>query len=110
MLRKYLIKFKLIDFISFKIETDKNEFIKKLKEKVDKDSGIFSTMFEAFSSSPNVFKGSVGYDTFELKLKQKIMNNTAMLSKAKGKYHQEQDDAIEEGLPHPPIYVSLVIL
>lgn len=94
MIKKYLIKLKIIDYTSFKIEANKTEFGEKLKKVVDKEGNFFSTMFEAFSSSSNVFKGTVGFDKFELKHKQKIFDNTALLSKAKGTFRQERENII----------------
>ena len=94
-MQKLLRKYKLIDSLTFEIEANKNEFIEKLKNQVDPDKGgLFSKMFEAFSSSDKTLKGTVGHNSFKVRRKQRMFDNTAMLAKAEGKFRQEREQLV----------------
>ena len=58
-MEEFLRKIKLIDSFSISLNTNKNDFVFALRKNIDEDDidSIFSSAFEIFSSSKNIFKG-----------------------------------------------------
>ncbi|MFC4268789.1 hypothetical protein [Polaribacter marinivivus] len=84
----FLKRINLIQPFSFDLNTNKTDFVNNLRRNVDlKDiDGMFSTMFEAFEKSENTLKGSVSFNEFSLKKRQRFFDRKAGLAKAIGKY------------------------
>ena len=79
------------------IEIQKNDFVSKFKQNVDEEStGLFSSFFEAFSSSINEYKGQVGYDGFKIKRKRKFIDTNMNIAVASGTYRQNSEKLIIE--------------
>ena len=87
-----LRRFKLVQDFELTIKLDRNEFVKRFSEKVDKGStGTFSGIFDPFSSSKNEYRGSVGLDRFEIKRKRKFFDRNQMMAVAKGTFLQRME-------------------
>jgi hypothetical protein len=59
-----LLKIGLLDKLTFKLDTTRDEFVKRFQQNVDPDQFEF---FEMFSSSKNQYKGSITLDSFVMK-------------------------------------------
>lgn len=88
-MKHFLKKIKLIDSLTLEFEITKEEFSEKLKENITKsDLGMFSDMFEMFSSDDNDYKGYVNYDSFEIKKRKRMFERNMNFSKITGKFYQ----------------------
>ena len=96
-MKELLKKLKLIDYLQIELIIQKNDFVNKLRNHVDEGStGVFSSPFEAFSSSKNEYKGQVGYDGFKIKRKRKFFDTNMNLAVASGTYRQNSEKLIIE--------------
>jgi len=76
-MKDFLIKLKIIDFLTTELEIEKNEFVAKFRQHVDEGStGIFSDSFDVFSSSKNEYKGHVSYQDFKIKRRREFFYMT----------------------------------
>ncbi|CAN5450562.1 hypothetical protein BH09BAC3_BH09BAC3_14610 [soil metagenome] len=84
-MNEFLKKIGLLDHMIIELLIRQSDFVDTLQANVDpKKVGLF----EAFSSSKNMYKGSVSYDGFEIRRKKKIFETTLNLTKATGKISQ----------------------
>jgi hypothetical protein len=96
-MKEFLKKIKLIEYLTTEIEIQKNDFVSNFSKNVDEGStGVFSSPFEAFSSSKNEYKGQVGYDGFKIKRKRKFFDTNMNLAIASGIYRQNNEKLIIE--------------
>ena len=72
-MKTFLEKIKLIQYTSIELNTEKNDFVRKLRQNIDEsDLSWGSSMFEAFSSSKNDYKGTVNFNGFKLRKRQRM--------------------------------------
>jgi hypothetical protein len=96
-MQQLLKKLKLVQSFSTKIEMQKSEFVNKFRQHVDEgDTGPFSDVFDAFSSSKNEYKGHVGFNEFKIKRRKKFFDMNMSLAVAKGTYRQQENSLIIE--------------
>jgi hypothetical protein len=94
-MKAFLKKLKLIRNFTIELEMDKNEFVERLSKIVDEGStSSFASSFEVFSSSKNEYKGTVGYDSFEIRKKRKFFDKTMSLAVVKGTLTQQRKKLI----------------
>jgi ABC-type multidrug transport system fused ATPase/permease subunit len=95
-MKTFLEKIKLIQYTSIELNTEKNDFVRKLRQNIDEsDLSWGSSMFEAFSSSKNDYKGTVNFNGFKLRKRQRMFqNNLATKAIAKGSFNQKEDKLI----------------
>jgi len=91
----FLKKIQLIQHKQIKLPIDKTAFLKAFKENVDEgEIGVFSGMFEAFSSSKNKFKGKISHSDFELRRRHVLFQRNQMFARVKGTFRQQADHVI----------------
>lgn len=89
-MKEFLKKLKLIDNLTIDLEIQKDEFVKRLNQSVDREVlGFFSDSFDIFSSSKNEFKGWVDSQGFEIKRRRRMFDKGANLAYAKGSFMQK---------------------
>lgn len=94
-MKEFLKKLKLVDHLSTEIEIDQRQFVERLKEHVDHGNiGGFSTMFEAFSSGKNEYKGLVNFDGFKIKRKRRLFDANMGMAVATGNFQQKNQNLI----------------
>ena len=82
----FLIKLKLIDYLTIKLQIKKADFVKQLTLVTDRGSvGMFLNPFEAFSSSNNELKGIVNENGFKLQRKKRFFDTSGNMAVASGK-------------------------
>lgn len=85
-MKNFLKKIKLIDKLKIELEIDKRDFVNRLKNVVDdKETGLFSSFFEAFSNSKNEYVGKVNYDGFKIRKRRKFFDRQANLAIVNGR-------------------------
>lgn len=91
-MKDFLIKIKLIDYMTIELDTDKTTFVSKLTKYVDKsDINWFSDSFDAFSSSKNDYKGQVTLNGFVIKKRKRMFDRNLWLAIARGSFRQNGD-------------------
>ncbi len=96
-MRDFLIKLKLIDFLTTNLPTDRATFVKRLSLITDEgDTGMFSDSFDALSSSKNEFKGQVNSDGFKLKRKRRFFDRNMNMAIAHGTLTEKNDQLLIE--------------
>lgn len=96
-MKEFLIKIKLIEYLTTEVEIQKSEFITTFKRHVDEGStGLLSDTFDIFSSSKNEYKGHVGFDGFKIKRRKRLFDMTMNLAAASGSYKQKNEKLIIE--------------
>jgi len=116
-MKDFLKKIKLIDTLTVTVDdVTKSEFVSKFKPHVDEgDIGIFSGLFEVFSSSKNQYKGEVSYDGFKIRKRRKIFDTNRNFAIATATYRQSNDKLFIEteinggGYYLLPLYLFLFI-
>ncbi len=98
-MENFLRKIKLIDDFSFELRTTKHEFISALKSNIDEADidGFFSTAFETFSSSKNLFKGKVSHSGFRIRKRKRFFDRQFALARATGNYRENTDSLLVHG-------------
>lgn len=92
-MKNFLKKIGLIDALTTELVIDRRTFIHRLKENVDHSSnGIFST----FNSSKKEYRGTVGYDNFEISRREFYAQQNQMQAKANGKIYERGGKLIVE--------------
>jgi len=83
-MKTFLTRLKVIDHFTLEIEIERSVFVKRLKQSVDTgDTGVIFS-FEAFASSKNEYRGSVGEHEFEIRRRRKLFDRSGALAIAKG--------------------------
>jgi hypothetical protein len=91
----FLERIQLIKQKQVKLPIEKTEFSKILRQNVDEgEIGMFSGMFEAFSSSKNKFKGTVSNNEFEIRKRHVLFQQNQMIARIKGTFRQQNDHLI----------------
>lgn len=87
-----LTRLKLKVSLTTELNIDKGDFVKILKANVDEGgTGMFSSSFEAFSSSKNDYKGYVGYDGFKIRKRKRLFEMNQGWAVASGTYGQRSE-------------------
>lgn len=69
------------------LRISKADFSNRLNSITDqRGTGMFSDMFDSFSSSKNEFKGQIGYDNFKLKRRRRFFDSGANMAVANGTF------------------------
>jgi hypothetical protein len=90
--RSILERLKLIDHLTLEIPIDKQEFVNRLRNTVDKgDTGVFSSVFEALRSSKKEYKGQVTPDSFKLRRRRKFFDTNMTFATAEGSFSQKDN-------------------
>jgi hypothetical protein len=90
--RSILERLKLIDHLTLEIPRDKQEFVNRLRNTVDKgDTGVFSSVFEALRSSKKEYKGQVTPDSFKLRRRRKFFDTNMTFATAEGSFSQKDN-------------------
>lgn len=88
-MKDLLRKLKLINFLTIELQLNKTEFIERLSAITDEgETGIFSDMFDLFSSSKNEFKGQVNDDGFKLKRRRRFFDSKMNRAVATGMFYE----------------------
>jgi hypothetical protein len=96
-MRDFLIKLKLIDFLTTTLPTDRTTFVKRLSLITDEgNTGMFSNTFDAFSSSKNEFKGQVNSGGFKLKKRRRFFDTNMNMAIAQGTLTEKNDQLTVE--------------
>lgn len=110
----FLRKIKLLDTLTVELEIDKNSFVSKLKEQVDKGStGMLSDTFDVFSSSKNEYKGHVDHNGFKIKRRKRLFDMNMNVAVAEGTFSQKYETLViktEINSFHNMMYVFLVFI
>lgn len=77
-----LRKLKLIQDFHTELQISKSDFVNKLKNHVDDgDTGALASMFDAFTSSENDFKGHVSHEGFKIRRYHRLFDmNMALVT------------------------------
>ncbi len=82
-----------MDSLTTNLNISREEFVKQLLSITDEGStSLFSSPFEAFSSSKREFKGQVHLDRFELRRKHKLFATYANMALASGVMIEEKEN------------------
>jgi hypothetical protein len=85
-------RLKLIDHLTIEIPIDKQEFVNRLRNTVDKgDTGVFSSVFETLVSSKKEYKDTVTPDSFKLRRRRKFFDTNMTLTTAEGSFSQRDN-------------------
>ena len=96
-MRDFLIKLKLIDFLTTNLPIDRTTFVQKLSLITDEGStSMFSDNFDVFSSSKNELKGQVNYEGFKLKRRRRFFDTNMNMAIATGTLMEKNDQLIIE--------------
>lgn len=94
-MNKFLKKIKLAQELITEIDIQKEDFVTKLKNQVDKGgTDMFSDTFDVFSSSKNIYKGYVDFEYFQIKKRRKFFDMNMNMAVAKGDYTQKGEKLI----------------
>jgi hypothetical protein len=90
-MKDFLIKLKLIDYLTIHLSISKAKFIERLLLITDqRDTVFFSGLSNAFSSSKNEFKGEIKNDEFKLKRRTRLFDTSMNAAVANGKLHETE--------------------
>lgn len=90
-------KLKLKDDLTTTLSLTKIEFVSALRNQVDISDnidGFFSGAFEAFSSSENLYKGTVNHNNFKIRKRRRFNERQFGNIKAIGRFHENNDKLI----------------
>jgi len=91
----FLKRIQLIKEKQIKLPIEKAEFSKVLRQNIDEgDIGLFSGMFEAFSSSKNKYKGTISNNAFEIRKRRVLFQRNQILARVKGTFRQKNDHLV----------------
>jgi hypothetical protein len=84
-MKDFLRKIKLITSFTTELRISKQDFVERLSAITNEGStGLFSGTFDIFSSNKKEYKGSVTFDEFQLKRRQKAFDTSYNFCTAKG--------------------------
>lgn len=84
-MNEYLNKLGLVDSMTIELEINRQEFVNRLSEVVDKGStGMMADNFDIFLSSNNEFKGTVEPNGFKIKRNRKLFDTNFNFAVATG--------------------------
>jgi hypothetical protein len=115
-MKEFLEKIQVIKYFTTTLEIDQNEFVNRFRKNVDEGStSDMVNVFEILSPSKNKYKGSVGFDKFDIKKRRQIYDNIRSIAVAKGTITKEQNSIVIKteinGLnPIMTIYFFLFVL
>ena len=93
-MKTFLKKIKLIENFSTELQIEKHDFVKSFRRHVDESSsGLIKDLLDAFSSSKNEFKGSVGINAFRIKRRKRFFDSSLPLV-AEGTYRQRGESLL----------------
>ena len=96
-MKQFIRSLELIEDFSTEIKIEKIVFLERFKSSVDEgNTGIFSDILDAFSSSKNQFKGHVGLDNFKIKRRRRFFDIDMNFAVAEGTYRQQGESLIIE--------------
>ncbi len=88
----FLTRLKLKHTIAIDLPITKSEFVERFKKVVDHGTlDPFSEIFDVFSRSKNIYKGSVSLDRFRIKRKRKFFDMHMNLAIAEGRFDSKND-------------------
>ena len=92
-MENFLKKIKLIDSFSTTINTSKSVFTSALRNHVDEADidGLFSGAFDAFTSSKNLYKGSVNHNGFRIRKRRRLFDRNFSKALAIGELKEQGD-------------------
>jgi hypothetical protein len=95
-MENFLRKIKLIDSFSTTLNTSKSEFTSALRNNVDEADidGLFSGVFEVFSSSKNLYKGSVNHNNFRIRKRARLFEKNIGKTIASGDLRENGESLI----------------
>ena len=98
-MEEFLRKIKLIDNFSISLNTNKNDFVFALRKNIDEDDidSVFSSAFEIFSSSKNIFKGKANHSGFKIRKRKRFFDRQFGFAKATGTYREKDDKLLVSG-------------
>ncbi|MFK8061433.1 MAG: hypothetical protein AB8B78_15270 [Polaribacter sp.] len=98
-MEEFLRKIKLIDSFSISLKTNKNDFVSSLRTNIDEADidGFFSSAFEIFSSSKNIFKGQANHSGFKIRKRKRFFDRQFGFAKATGNYREKEGKLIVSG-------------
>jgi hypothetical protein len=84
-MKNFLIRIKLIDYLSTSLSISRNEFVDRLYSITDEGSiGMFAESMGVFSSSSNEFRGHVDFDGFRIKRRRRFFEPNMNIAIATG--------------------------
>lgn len=96
-MKEYLIKLKLIDFLTIVLDMNQKDFADKLSAITDRsDTGIFSESFGAFSSNNNEFIGQINSTDFKIKRRNRFLETNQNIAVASGTFSENNGQLIIE--------------
>jgi hypothetical protein len=91
----FLERIQLIKRKQIKLPVDKGKFIRVFKQNIDEgEIGIFSGMFEAFSSSENKYKGNISNNDFEIRRRRVLFQRNNQFATINGTFRQHADHVV----------------
>lgn len=98
-MENFLRKIKLIDSFSILLNISKNDFVSNLRNNIDEAEidSVFSSAFEIFSSSKNVFKGQANHSGFKIRKRKRFFDRQFGFAKATGTYREKDDKLLISG-------------
>lgn len=92
IMKEILKKLKLIGHQTTELEVSKNEFVSRFQQHVDQGStSTLSSMFEAFSSGKNEYKGYVSSNGFRIRRKRKLFDMNMNFALATGEFRAKNN-------------------
>lgn len=89
-MKEFLIRLKLIDYMTTTLHLSKIDFINRLRAITDEGSTRrLSDHFNIFAPSPFEFKGEVNLQGFKIKKRKKVFDSNLNISEANGTYTEE---------------------
>jgi pilus assembly protein TadC len=96
-MKEFLIRLKLIEHLTSRLDISKISFVNRLSEITDRgDTGLLSDTFDVFSSSKNEFKGEVTFENFKIKRRRKFFNTNMSYAVANGTFLEHEGKLIVE--------------
>jgi hypothetical protein len=114
-MKEYLIKLKLIDFLTVVLEMNREDFVDNLSAITDNEViGMFSEGFGAFSSNNNEFIGQINATNFKIKRRNRFMESNQNIAVASGTFSENNGQLIIEteinGIHSFLIFMSCVMV
>ena len=92
-MKNFLKKIGLVDYLSTELAVDQTTFVNRLKENVDHHS---NGLFEIFNSSKKEYRGTVGYNNFEIQRREFYSYQNQLQAKVKGNLYQNGEKLVIE--------------
>lgn len=113
----FLTRLKLKHTIAIDLPIAKSEFVERFKKVVDHGTlDPFSEIFDVFSRSKNIYKGSVNLDGFRIKRKRKFFDMHMNLAIAEGRFDSKNDSVKIVGIINGfrgmmvPFYIFIIAI